>query len=158
MAFSGWGMVVALAPSPPVHLVVSPFCGGAVVGWLMVSSLTGVLVSGAPSGKSPLMSPRSVQASLLRYNLFTFGVIYTTCLVVLPVDCAVRRRMDAPWMLMALPLAACIFRCTGSSWSVEMSNWCRRFELPRQLWHPVSAMAVASVVRIPPGRSEPSVV
>ncbi len=62
------------------------------------------------------MSPRSVQASLLRKSLSACSDMYTICFVVIggfPLQYLVSLRMAAPRIGIRVPVAAFIFSCTG---------------------------------------------
>lgn len=95
-------------------------------------------------GKSLGMSPRSKQVARLRYNLVAMAEKYTICLVSRAVDGILIRRRAAPMIGRLVPLAECIIRFTGMRSVAVSCRLARRVGPARQLWHPVSAMAVVA--------------
>ncbi len=95
-------------------------------------------------GKSLGMSPRSKQVARLRYSLLAMAEKYTICLVSRAVDGILIRRRAAPMIGRLVPLAECIMRFTGMRSVAVSCRLARRVGPARQLWHPVSAMAVVA--------------
>ena len=107
---------------------------------------------GVLKGKSLESSSRSSQVAKLRYSLLAIGEKYTICLVSVPDGRALMRSRAAPMIGRLVPLAECINRLTGirsvdDRWRSE-----RRLGPARQLWQPVSAMAVVARLRVSAGR------
>ena len=91
--------------------------------------------------------PRSVHASLLRNSLSVQSVTYTICLV----ECSLPSlsfpdslSIAAPRMRMLASFATCILKSTGMRLVVKSPNFLTILRLARQLWQPVSAMALTN--------------
>ena len=95
-------------------------------------------------GKSLWISPRSVQVARLRYSLLAISEKYTICLVSGPVGLALILRIAAPNIGRLVPLAECIIRLTGMRSEAVSRSLERRLGPARQLWQPVSAIAVVA--------------
>ena len=91
------------------------------------------------------MIPRSMHASLLRNSLSVLSVTYTICLV----DCSSpllffpdNLSIVAPRMRMLLVFAACISMSTGMRSLTERPSFLTTLRSAKQLWQPVSAIAL----------------
>ena len=99
-------------------------------------------------GKSLGISSRSAQVAKLRYSLLAVGEKYTICLVSVPDGRVLIRSRAAPMMGRLLPLAECINKLTGIRSVDDRCRSERRLGPARQLWQPVSAMAVVARLRV----------
>ena len=99
---------------------------------------------GVLRGKSLGISPRSAQVAMLRYSLLAISEKYTICLVSRPVGWALILSKAAPMIGRLVPLAECITRFTGIRSAADRRRPDRRLGPARQLWQPVSAMAVVA--------------
>ena len=107
-------------------------------------------------GNCAEMYPSAMQASLLKYIVWTLVVTYTICLVYLPEAVSVRRSMAAPSIGRSAPFAALIFIRAGMSVLLVIPIRWMVSKLAKQLWQPVSAMAFTTVGMVPIGFFPPS--
>ena len=96
-----------------------------------------------PRGKSSRINPRSVQVDRLRYSLVAIGLMYIICRVSLPNWVSLILVSAAPMMGSWLPLADLIVSDTGIKSPFSRPRLLMSLGPARQLWHPVSASAVA---------------
>ena len=100
-----------------------------------------MLSSGNGKAKSLGIRPRSMQVAK---SLFAISEKYTICLVSMPVGWALILSSAAPMIGRFVPLAECIMRLTGIRSVADRWRPDRRVGPARQLWQPVSAMAVVA--------------
>lgn len=102
-------------------------------------------------GNSWGIMPRSAHVAKLRYSFVADGLKYSIWRVSLPDGIRIRIRA-APCMGRFVPEADRIWRFTGMRSSGDRWSWFIRVGPARQLWHPVSAMAVVCRLWVSRGR------